>query len=391
MHIDLHDPDVYARGVPHEQFAWLRENDPVRWHEEPGGPGFWALTRHADLVRMSKDVETYSSHLGGAMLEDYPSEELDQHRMLMLNQDPPDHSRLRTPAEPPFARDALGDLAARIRAACDELLEPLLWRAHGDFSKEVATRLPTAVYAELLGAPAADRKKIASWVGAMTGVDGPRDGRSMTEDVSAVAGEIFGYVHALAVARRAEPSDDVLSGLAAAMSPFDIALLFIQLANSGTEAPGHLAAGTVLALLEHPAQWEMLQSDRSLLDTAVEEGLRWVSPVIYCRRTARVDTELHGRRIKAGDKVVGFYSSAHRDPEAFPNPFTFDVTRTENPQIDFGGGGPHYCLGRHVARLQLRVLLETVLDRAPNLRLAGEVTRLRSNAISGITSLPVTL
>lgn len=391
MHIDLHDPEIYARGVPHEQFAWLREHDPVHWHEEPGGPGFWALTRHADLVRMSKDVATFSSHLGGAMLEDYPQQELQQHRMLMLNQDPPEHGRLRSAAEPAFAPGALGDLASRIRKACEELLGPLLRRGHGDFAQEVATRLPAAVYAELLGAPAADRDKIASWVQRMTGVDGPREGRSLTEEAGEVAGEIFGHVHELATLRRDAPGDDVLSGLARAMSPFDIALLFIQLANSGTEAPGHLAAGTVLAFLDHPDQWRLLQDDRSLLGTSVEEGLRWTSPVIYCRRTAKVGTSLHGKKIKAGDKVVGFYSSAHRDPAAFPDPGRFDITRSENPQIDFGGGGPHYCLGRQVARMQLRVLLETVLDLAPGLRRTGEITRLRSNAISGITSLPVSL
>jgi len=392
--IDLYDPGVYERGLPYEAFAYLRREAPVYWNPEPAGPGFWALTRYDDVVTASRDAATFSSYLGTALLDDRDEESLQANRLMMLSQDPPDHTRLRSLVNRGFTPRMIARLEDRIRDLCHELVDELVVKGSTDFVRDIAAQLPLVVIADMLGAHEADRDKIFNWSNRMLGFDDP-EMQTSYEDGQAAAIEIFAYANELGRQRREDPRDDIVTkllqpdGNGDVLSELEFDLFFVLLAVAGNETTRNAASGGMLAFLEHPEQWKRLREDRSLLPTAVEEMLRWVTPVMEFRRTATRDVELRGQRIAAGDKVILFYCSANRDEAVFTDPERFDVARDPNPHIAFGGGGPHFCLGTHLARLELRVLFETLLDRAPDLELAGPVRRLRSNFINGIKEMAV--
>jgi len=392
--IDLYDPGVYERGLPYEAFAYLRREAPVYWNPEPAGPGFWALTRYDDVVTASRDAATFSSYLGTALLDDRDEESLQANRLMMLSQDPPDHTRLRSLVNRGFTPRMIARLEDRIRDLCHELVDELVVKGSTDFVRDIAAQLPLVVIADMLGAHEADRDKIFNWSNRMLGFDDP-EMQTSYEDGQAAAIEIFAYANELGRQRREDPRDDIVTkllqpdGNGDVLSELEFDLFFVLLAVAGNETTRNAASGGMLAFLEHPEQWKRLREDRSLLPTAVEEMLRWVTPVMEFRRTATRDVELHAQRIAAGDKVILFYCSANRDEAVFTDPERFDVARDPNPHIAFGGGGPHFCLGTHLARLELRLLFETLLDRAPDLELAGPVRRLRSNFINGIKEMAV--
>ena len=392
--IDLYDPGVYERGLPYEAFAYLRREAPVYWNPEPAGPGFWALTRYDDVVTASRDAATFSSYLGTALLDDRDEESLQANRLMMLSQDPPDHTRLRSLVNRGFTPRMIARLEDRIRDLCHELVDELVVKGSTDFVRDIAAQLPLVVIADMLGVHEADRDKIFNWSNRMLGFDDP-EMQTSYEDGQAAAIEIFAYANELGRQRREDPRDDIVTkllqpdGNGDVLSELEFDLFFVLLAVAGNETTRNAASGGMLAFLEHPEQWKRLREDRSLLPTAVEEMLRWVTPVMEFRRTATRDVELRGQRIAAGDKVILFYCSANRDEAVFTDPERFDVARDPNPHIAFGGGGPHFCLGTHLARLELRVLFETLLDRAPDLELAGPVRRLRSNFINGIKEMAV--
>jgi cytochrome P450 len=393
--IDLVDPDLYERGgMPHDQFDWLRANSPVFWHHgdrERGWPGFWALTRHEDVVHVSRNPEIFSSHERLSLFAELSDEDLALQQMMMLNQDPPEHTRRRGIVNRGFSPRAIGALEQHIRDICRQLVAEV--PADADFVRDVAAPLPLYVICELLGAPAEDRGKIFEWSNMLIGGDDPEFGT--LEEGAQAAAQLYAYANELAAERREHPRDDIVTkllqpdehGRELSVDEFDLFVLLLSVA--GNETTRNAASGGMLAFLEHPEQWTRLREDPSLTSTAVEEIVRWVTPVNLFRRTAMRDTELRGRRVKEGDKVVVFYGSANRDQEVFASPGEFDVTRTPNPHIGFGGGGPHFCLGAHLARLELRVLFETLLDSAPNIELSGNVRRLRSNFINGIKEMPV--
>ncbi|MFD0682951.1 cytochrome P450 [Actinomadura fibrosa] len=398
-HIDLVDPGVYeSGGIPHEQFAWLREHDPVhRHHGDPsrGNPPFWAVTRHEDVVRVSRHPEVFSSYERLALFDEPEEENLVLQRMMMLNQDPPDHSRKRSIVNRGFTPRAIGALEQHIREICRALVEDTLRRGdEADFVRDLAAPLPLYVICELLGAPPEDREKIFTWSNTLIGADdpefqgGPEDGRQ-------AAVELYAYANVLAESRRENPRDDIVTKLlqpdagGEVLSGDEFELFVMLLSVAGNETTRNAASGGMLALLEHPGQWARLRADRSLVRTAADEIVRWVTPVNLFRRTAVRDVELGGRKIAAGDKVVVFYASANRDAAVFPDPGVFDVGRDPNPHLGFGGGGPHFCLGAHLARLELSVLFETLLDAMPNIELSGNVRRLRSSFINGIKEMPV--
>ncbi|MGI5167793.1 cytochrome P450 [Spirillospora sp. CA-253888] len=403
--IELVDPGVYeSGGAPHDQFAWLREHDPVHRHHGDsarGYPPFWAVTLHEDVVRVSRHPEVFSSHERLALFEEAAPEDLALQRMMMLNQDPPEHSRKRGIVNRGFTPRAIGALEEHIRGVCRTLVAEALERARsnggeGDFVRDLAAPLPLYVICELLGAPPEDREKIFHWSNTLIGGDDPEFQRSPA-DGEAAAASLYAYANELAAERRRSPRDDIVTRLLSpgpggeVLSGDEFELFVLLLAVAGNETTRNAASGGMHAFFQHPDQWERLRADRALLDTAVDEVVRWATPVNLFRRTAVRDTELRGRKIREGDKVVVFYASANADPAAFTDPARFDVGRSPNPHLGFGGGGPHFCLGAHLARLELRVLLETLLDTMPNIEPSGNVRRLRSSFINGVKEMPVRL
>ncbi|GII55815.1 cytochrome P450 [Planotetraspora thailandica] len=399
MDINLVDQDHYAsRGAPHDQFRWLRDNTPVFWHEgdaERDWPGFWALTKHEDVVHVSRNSDLFSSAKKLALFDEMPEEQRDLQRMMMLNQDPPEHTRRRSLVNRGFTPRAISKLEEHIREICHQLVDEARDKPEADFVRDFAAPLPLYVICELLGAPLEDRDKIFEWSNRMIGAQDP-DYADPDEGQNA-AMEVYSYANELAAARKDDPQDDIVtkllqpadSGEVLSVDEFDLFVLLLVVA--GNETTRNAASGGMLALFENPEQWARLVADRALAGPAADEIVRWVSPVNLFRRTATTNTVVRGQEIAEGDKVVVFYTSANRDEDVFQNPDVFDIGRTPNPQIGFGGGGAHFCLGNHLAKLELRVLFEVLSERIPTLQQAGEATRLRSSFINGIKTLPVTL
>ncbi|MEV1241507.1 cytochrome P450 [Nonomuraea sp. NPDC050022] len=394
MHINLVDQDRYATsGPPHEQLRWLRDHDPVHRHE--GEPDFWAVTRYDDVVQVSRRSDLFSSSRKLALFDEVTEEQRALQRLMMLNQDPPEHTRRRSLVNRGFTPRTIGALEQHIRDICDDLLDKCSGEA--DFVTEVAAPLPLYVICELLGAPVEDRDKIFNWSNRMIGAQDP-DYATSEDQGGAAAMEVYAYANQLAAQRKANPRDDIVtkliqpdekSGETLGEDEFDLFVLLLVVA--GNETTRNAASGGMLALFEHPEQWQRLVADPTLAGTASDEIVRWVSPVNLFRRTATADTVLGGQQIAEGDKVVVFYSSANRDTSIFPDAEIFDIGRNPNPHIGFGGGGAHFCLGNHLAKLELRVLFEQLARRYPRLRQTGEARRLRSNFINGIKELPVVM
>ena len=390
--IDLVSLDAYREGPPFAAFARLRAGDPVHWHPETRGPGFWAITRHADVVAVSRDSATFSSERGGTMLATPEPVELMGIQQMMLNMDPPRHTRLRALVNKGFTPRRVADLGARIVDLADRIVETAASRGAFDFVTEVAGELPSFMIAHLMGIPLEDGRELYRLTERMHASD-PDD--PMNLDVRTAMGEMMNYSARLRQEKAENPGDDIASTLLAAevdgerLSEFEFHMFFLLLINAGGDTTRNLVGGGMQALFEHPEQWERLRADPGLLDSAIEEMLRWVSPVIHFRRTATRDAEIAGHPVSEGDKVVVFYSSANRDEAAFDAPDHFDVARTPNEHVAFGGGGTHYCLGANLARLETRTLLAKILQRMPDLRLAGEIERLPSNFINGPRRMPV--
>lgn len=396
--INLVDPDVYQRGgPPHEMLSWLRTHDPVFWHAnggEPGWPGFWAVTRHADIGHLSRHPEIFSSARRLSLFGEVPEDHIELQRLMMLNMDPPQHTRQRAFVNRGFTPRMIVRLEEHIAEICDTLLDEVQDSGAADFVTQIAAPLPLWVICELVGAPVEDRSRIFELSNLLIGSADPEFQIGPQAQQNAAA-EIYAYGAALAERRRAEPADDIVTRLlqpndeGEALTSDEFDLFFLLLTVAGNETTRNAAAGGMLALFEHPVQWQRLLKDPGLIPTAAEEIVRWVSPVNLFRRTALRDTELGGKQIAAGDKVVVFYSSANRDESVFVLPDQFDVGRDPNPHVGFGGGGPHFCLGRHLAALELRVLLQALTERMPGIQLDGEPRRLRSNFINGIKHMPV--
>jgi cholest-4-en-3-one 26-monooxygenase len=396
--ISLIDPDTYQRGgPPYEQFAWLREHDPVHWHADggiPGWPGFWAVTRHADVGYVSRHPELFSSARRLSLFNEVPEEHIVLQRLMMLNMDPPQHTRQRAFVNRGFTPRMISRLEKHIAEICHTLMDDVQRSGEADFVTDIAAPLPLYVICELVGAPVTDRGRIFELSNRLVGSADP-EYQVAEQAQQGAAAEVYAYGEALAERRRAEPADDIVTrllqpddtGEALTSSEFD--LFFLLLTVAGNETTRNAAAGGMLALFEHPDQWQRLIDDPALIPAAAEEIVRWVSPVNMFRRTATQDTELGGQPIAAGDKVVVFYPAANRDDAVFAQSDEFDVGRDPNPHVGFGGGGPHFCLGRHLAALELRVLLTALTERMPRIRLAGEPDRLRSNFINGIKHMPV--
>ena len=391
--IDLLDHAHYTTtGPPHALFRMLRAEDPVHWHPEKQGPGFWAITKHADVVRMSRDSATFSSSLGGTMITEATSDELLMLRLMMLNMDPPQHTKLRLLVNKAFTPRMVAQLHDRIHELAGSIVNRVVERGACDFVGDIAGELPSYVIAELVGIPLDDGRDLYRLTERMHAAAPGEAGRA---DVDAAIAEMMTYSNGIRAAKRAHPGSDIASALLAAeidgekLHDIEFDMFFMLLINAGGDTTRNLVAGGMLELIAHRNQYAQLTADRSLLPSAIEEMLRYVTPVIHFRRTVTRDTEIRGRALKAGDKVVMFYSSANRDEEIFERPDDFDITRAPNDHVAFGGGGAHFCLGANLARLEIRAMFEQVLTRLPDLQLDGPVERLTSNFINGPRRMPV--
>lgn len=413
--VELYDPRIYAAvGIPHDALSLLRENAPVCWVDEPAmfgwaeGPGYWGVFRHEDVVAVNTAPELFSSQLGTTQVRDPAPEDLAFQQRMLLNLDPPGHGRLRRTVNRAFTPRALESMGRTIAERARAIVDELAGRTECDFPQEVSKDLPLLTLAEIMGVPLEDRHLLFEWANRVIGFQDKkysRGGMSIDDAGStappvdprsrAALADMFDYAHKLAERKRAEPGSDVLSLLLVRgegqepLTDSEFENFFFLLAVAGNETLRNSIPGGMLALLEHPDQLADLRADRSLLPTAVEEMLRWVSPVMQFRRTATAGTVLGGQQILAGDKVVVSYAAANRDPAVFTEPDAFDIRRTPNKHLTFGIG-PHFCLGTGLARMQMSALFTEILDRVHDIELAGEVVRLQSNFQAGYTSVPLT-
>ena len=391
--IDLTAPDAYVAGVPHAAFKLLRDTAPVFWHPDPQGSGFWAVTKYHDLIAVSRDPRTFSSAKRTALFMEAAPEDLANMQMMMLNMDPPRHTKQRSLINKGFTPRMVVQLEPHIREITTKIIDAVATQGSCDFVTQIAAELPLQVIAEMMGIPVADRHMIFEWSNQLIGFDDPEYATSLEIGKQASL-NMYMYANQLALERKQNPGDDLVSVLMHAevdgerLSELEFDLFFLLLAVAGNETTRNLISGGMLALLEHPAERAKLIADPSKIPTGIEELLRWVSPVMHFRRTAMRDTEIRGQKIREGDKVVIYYISANRDEEIFPDPYRFDVERTPNDHLAFGIG-EHFCLGSNLARLEIRVIFEELLRRLPDIALAGPVARLRSNFINGIKHMPV--
>ena len=392
--IDLTDSKHFVDGVPHEWFAFLRQNAPVWWHEEADGPGFWAVTGYDDCNTVNRDYEHFSSASKATFIWELTEETLAQQQLVMLNMDPPLHTRYRRLVNKGFTPRMVAELHDSIHLATDRIIDNVIEQGRADFVTDIAAELPLVVIAELLGVPDEDRHKMFDWSNRMVGNEDPE--YQNTEEAAQVASmELYAYASQLFAQKKADPKADLMSVLTEVeiegerLSDFELELFFLLLTVAGNEPTRNLISGAMATFFEYPDQWELLKNDRSLLPSAVEEMLRFVTPVMNFRRQTTSAFELGGQQIGADEKVVFFHISANRDEKIFEDPQRFDITRSPNPHIAFGGGGPHFCLGANLARMEIRVMFEHVLDRLPDIKLDGEVERLRSQFINGVKHIPV--
>jgi cytochrome P450 len=397
--IDLSDHDAFVAEVPHAAFARLRAADPVHWNPEPDdGPGFWAVTRYEDIRAVHRDVQTYSSEIGGTSLEDLDAEQV-LARKSMIDMDPPRHDELRGLIARRFTPRAVGVWEDQVRTVTREVLDTALPKGEFDFVAEIASEIPMQVFAEILGVPHDERRVIIDIGDRLLGNQDPEykvpsdDAHRNLPFSSPAALEMFQFGRRLAKARRDHPRDDIITQLAfdpLTQQEFDT--YFVLLATAGNETTRHTITHGLLALLEHPAELARLRDagdDLALRRSAAEEMLRWATPVHHFRRTAAVDAELAGTKIAAGDKVTTWFSSGNRDESAFEDPDRFDITRTPNRHMAFGPGGIHHCMGAHLAKLEVRIAFEELLARVDEIELTGPPQRLRSNFFNGVKRLPV--
>ncbi|MFP3992595.1 cytochrome P450 [Streptomyces sp. E11-3] len=402
---DATDPDLLQTRVPYPEFAELRRTAPVSWCPQPHGvtgfddDGYWVVTRHEDVKYVSTHPELFSSTTNTAVIrfnEHITREQIDAQRLIMLNMDPPEHTRVRQIVQRGFTPRAIRNLEGALRDRAAKIVEEALRDAGPDgsfdFVSRIAVELPLQAIAELIGIPQEDRARIFDWSNTMIAYDDPE--YAITEEVGAQAAmELIGYAMNMAAARKECPAKDIVSQLVAAegegnLSSDEFGFFVLVLAVAGNETTRNAISHGMHAFLTHPEQWELYRRERPA--TAAEEIVRWATPVTAFQRTATQDLELGGQKIKEGQRVGIFYSSANNDTEVFESPEKFDITRDPNPHLGFGGGGPHFCLGKSLAILEINLIFDALADALPDLRLASDPRRLRASWLNGIKELRVT-
>ncbi len=405
--IDLSDLDLFAGGAPWGAFRVLREQAPVHWNPEPSpNHGFWSLTRHDDIVAVGRDDETYSSERGAVGIEELDASQLEV-RKSMLETDGARHWALRRLLQREFTARGLAGYETFLRGLTAVTLDAAFAQGEFDFVKSVSADYPIRVLVRLMDVPDEMGDQFIKWSNRLVGNTDPDYADVLLESEeseqyrdlpfrSPAALEVFAYGDSLARERQGGSGTDLVSKLVnqvpedgVPLSERDFHNYFLLLVAAGNETTRHTLSHTMRALIEHPDAAETLREQPELLPAAVEEFLRWASPVYHFRRTATRDHELHGRSIREGDKVVMWYASGNRDEAVFEAPDVFDIKRTNNDHVTFGKGGPHFCLGNQLARLEVRIMIEELLRRDVHLELNGEVEHVRSNFIHGIKRFPV--
>ena len=391
--IDLTANDAFDGHHPWDQYAWLRANDPVHWHPEADGPGFWAITKYDDIRTISRRPRLFSSAARGISMAEPTEEYLAGMRQMMLVMDPPQHDRFKLLVSRGFTPKAAQSLRGRIEELAREIIDDVIERGECDFVGDISGRLPSGLIAELMGIPRADGERLYELTELMHTTD---DAVASPEQRQAATFEMLSYAGETAARKRVDPGDDIASQLVQAevdgerLTDAELQWFFLLLVNAGGDTTRNLLAEGMQQLFDHPDERARLQGDLDgLLATSIEEMLRYTSPVVHFRRTAMEDTVVRDQPIEAGDKLMVFYGSGNRDEEVFEDPDRFDVGRDPNPHMAFGGGGPHLCLGLHVARLEIAAMLREILTRLPDLQPAGAPIPLASNFITGVKTMPV--
>jgi cholest-4-en-3-one 26-monooxygenase len=393
--IRLDDPGSFAEGVPHEWFRVLRAEAPVYFHEASEGPGFWCVTRYDDVKQVSRNPRVFSSWLGGTNLLDLPEPDLNAVRAIMLNMDPPQHVKFRRLVQRGFTPRQVEQMRPRVREIARRIVDDVASKGQCDFVADVAAKLPLEVICDMMGVPERDRHGIFELSNRLIGFDDP-EYQTSEQDGKIASAEMFTYAMHLAAKVMAdpEPSDTLVHRLLSAdvdgerLTELEFSSFFLLLAIAGNETTRTVTSWGMHAFIEHPDQQERVRRDPSLLPSAVEEILRFAPAVHHFRRTATCDTTIRGQAIPAGARVVIWYPSANRDESVFREPDRFDVTRQPNPHLSFGIG-EHFCLGAHLARMELQEIFRELLRRIPDMELAGPPRRLRSNFVNGCKQMPV--
>ncbi|GGO68812.1 cytochrome P450 [Nocardioides deserti] len=403
---DPTDPDVMAERLPHDELLALRRTAPVSWIAQdeaaragfPDHEGYWALSRHADVAAVSKDQANFSTRENGVIIRFAPEmtrEEVEQTGFLLINHDAPDHTKLRQIVSRAFTPRAINALHDGLKARAEQIVDDAIAKGEGNFVEDVAAELPLQAIAELLGVPQEDRGKLFEWSNQMLSYDDPEvEGDQMTAFM-----EILAYSMALADERRTNPQDDILTRLVTAdvdlgqgdegrgLTDDEFGFFMILLAVAGNETTRNAITWGMHAFMQHPDQWELYKKERPA--TAVDEIIRWATPVTVFQRTATNDVVVGGQQVKKGDRVGLLYASANFDEDVFEDPFRFDVTRDHNPHQAFGGHGAHYCIGANLARLEVDLIFRALADRDVTVTQLSEPRKLRSSWINGVKELRV--
>jgi cholest-4-en-3-one 26-monooxygenase len=395
---DVTDPDIYAERLPVEEYAELRRSAPIWWNPQPpevGGfhdDGFWVVSKHADVKEISRRGDVFSTFENTAIPrfnDDIQREQIELQRLVLLNMDAPEHTKLRKIISRGFTPRAINGLRAELSNRAREIVEAAAESGSGDFVTQVACELPLQAIAELIGIPQEDRMKVFTWSNEMTGYDDP----DIDVDPVASSAAVLGYAYEMAAARKECPADDIVTTLVQAdvdgdqLSPEEFGFFVILLAVAGNETTRNAITHGMMAFLDNPDQWELFKKERPA--TAVDEIIRWATPVTSFQRTALEDTELGGVMIKKGQRLVMLYRSANFDEDVFENPEKFEIMRKDNQHLSFGGTGAHFCVGANLARLEVELIFNAIADHLPDITKIGDPKRLRSGWLNGIKEFPV--
>jgi len=396
---DPTDPDIYVDRVPHEEFLAMRLTAPVHWVEQTeearagfDDTGYWAVSKHADVAAVSKNNKDFSTHENGAIIRfapDMTRDQVEAQRVMLINIDPPDHTKVRQIISRGFTPRAINALHDRLAERSESIITEAVGRGSGNFVEDIAAELPLQAIADLLGVPQEDRRKLFDWSNQMLGYDDPE----YDVDPEAASIEILTYAMAMAADRKENPRDDIVTKLVHAdvdghmLTDDEFGYFVILLTVAGNETTRNAITHGMNAFFENPEQWELFKEQRP--ESAVDEVIRWATPVTVFQRTALNDVEVGGQLVEAGQRVGLFYASANHDSDVFADPDRFDILRDPNPHLSFGGHGAHYCIGANLARLEVKLILDALADHAPDISKAGEPRRLRSGWINGIKDLQV--
>jgi cholest-4-en-3-one 26-monooxygenase len=396
---DFTDPDIYAHRLPVQELAELRRAAPVWWNEQPldqggfGDGGYWVVSKHRDIRDVSLRTEVFSSATKSIVpryREDLAEGQIEAGRTSMIMMDDPEHTRLRKIVSRAFTPRAVERLRADLAERARRITALAAVEGSGDFVRQVACELPLQAIAVLLGVPLEDYDKLFDWTNNMIGSDDPE---FADNDALTSAGELMWYAMQLAARKREDPGDDIVTALVEAdadgqaLSEAEFGMFVVTLAVAGNETTRNSITQGMMAFTENPDQWELFKAQRP--KTAPDEIIRWATPITAFQRTALQDTQLGGARIGKGQRVVLFYRSANFDEEVFDEPHSFDIMRSPNPHLGFGGTGAHYCIGANLARMTIDLMFNAIADQLPDLTAVADPERLRSSFINGIKHWPV--